>query len=523
MNPINSIRGRIDSFRNDIKSRYWEYIKYYEDGIIWEKSILLEAFGGKSFQGNPYYLYQKIINDERFINYDIYISSQNPDMLEKILQAREELQLNVKIVKTGSNMYRQALSHCKYLINNVSFTMDFIKKSKQVYINTWHGTPLKCLGRNIQNDPFECNNTQRNFLLSDILVAPNQLTKKVFEYDYMVKDIMPGKICLQGYPRNAVFFNENHRLKIKRKYNLDGFISIMYMPTWRGTANGIDSVDQISDIERVAKALGEKYKVYVKFHPAMSANVEKMKYCYSVPEEIEIYTFLNGMDMLITDYSSVFFDYSNTGNPIVLYQYDQNEYYKNRGIYKEVGENIPFPIAHTYEELYKLIIETKPKLEDAFVKMFCKYDSLFASNEILDIMFETKQCEKEHSVDLYIINFPISDDKILKWAEQLKGSNYRFVFLQNRKFRKGNRITSWNELFYLCAYTYSRLRMKEKFYEILFKFIKTKKLESFIKGYQKREQKRLWGDIVIGHIYAQNKNLPVSLKYSSEVWPEYLK
>lgn len=93
-------------------------------------------------------------------------------------------------------------------------------------MNTWHGTPLKCLGRNIQNDPFECNNAQRNFLLCDYLLAPNKLTRNVYENDYMVRGIMHGQIKEQGYPRNSIFFDQNKRQSIKKRYGLEGKISI---------------------------------------------------------------------------------------------------------------------------------------------------------------------------------------------------------------------------------------------------------------------------------------------------------
>ena len=88
-------------------------------------------------------------------------------------------------------------------------------------MNTWHGTPLKCLGRNIQNDPFECNNAQRNFLLCDYLLAPNKLTRNVYENDYMVRGIMHGQIKEQGYPRNSIF-DQNKRQSIKKRYGLEG-------------------------------------------------------------------------------------------------------------------------------------------------------------------------------------------------------------------------------------------------------------------------------------------------------------
>ena len=349
MNIVKSINSRLNGIKQDFKSRYWEYGNYFKDQVVWEQSILFESFGGLNFQGNPYYIFKEIFLNNKYKKYDLYISHQCPEKLKEYLNNIKLYDNRVKVIKIHSDEYRRVLSHCKYLVNNVSFNMNFIKKTEQVYLNTWHGTPLKCLGRNIQNDPFECNNAQRNFLLCDYLLAPNKLTRNVYENDYMVRGIMHGQIKEQGYPRNSIFFDQNKRQSIKKRYGLEGKISIFYMPTWRGTANGIDDVDQVSEMERLAKELGETYKVFVKFHPAMQKEGAKFKYCLNMPDNIEVYEFLNGMDILITDYSSVFFDFANSDQKIILYQYDQEQYYKSRGMYSEVANQLPFPIKAIYK------------------------------------------------------------------------------------------------------------------------------------------------------------------------------
>ena len=253
MNIIHSIRSRIEGLKNDRKSRYWEYTQYYNDGVIWEDAIIFESFGGSNFQGNPYYIYKEIFCDTQYNKYRLFIAHQNPAQVTQWLNAQQLMDERVCVVDKNSEQYRNVLAHAKYLVNNVSFNMDFIKKPEQVYLNTWHGTPLKCLGRNIRNDPFECNNAQRNFLLCNYLIAPNELTQGVYEDDYMVRGIMPGEVLLQGYPRNSVFYDSGARARIKEKYALDGVTTILFMPTWRGTASGVDKVDQVSEIEQLAK------------------------------------------------------------------------------------------------------------------------------------------------------------------------------------------------------------------------------------------------------------------------------
>lgn len=519
MNIVKSINSRLNGIKQDFKSRYWEYGNYFKDQVVWEQSILFESFGGLNFQGNPYYIFKEIFLNNKYKKYDLYISHQCPEKLKEYLNNIKLYDNRVKVIKIHSDEYRRVLSHCKYLVNNVSFNMNFIKKTEQVYLNTWHGTPLKCLGRNIQNDPFECNNAQRNFLLCDYLLAPNKLTRNVYENDYMVRGVMHGQIKEQGYPRNSIFFDQNKRQSIKKRYGLEGKISIFYMPTWRGTANGIDDVDQVSEMERLAKELGETYKVFVKFHPAMQKEGAKFKYCLNMPDNIEVYEFLNGMDILITDYSSVFFDFANSDQKIILYQYDQEQYYKSRGMYSEVANQLPFPIAFTYEELKQYIKTEESTIYTEFKKQFCPFDSLKSTEEAIQLLMNfPEQAIGRMPVDLYIIDFLTTDEMLLKMAEKIKNKNFRFVFIPKRSNKRFSNITCFDKINYLILYPNSKLTIKERIIYLFSALVNTKKHLY----YMKREQKRLWGATDIGHIYSKTTHVPIAVKAQREEWPNYL-
>ncbi len=527
MNLIRSLISRIDGVKNNFKSHYWDYVKYYSDEIIWDNSILIESFGGKNFQGNPYYIYKELISCKKYDKYDIYISVQNPKEALAMLTARKLIRDRVKIVETHSAEYRSVLSHSKFLVNNVSFTMDFIKKDEQVYLNTWHGTPLKYLGRRVQNDHFSVCNPQRNFLLSDYLIAPNELTKNVYLYDHMVDSIMDGEIVLTGYPRNSVFFDDKRRLEVKNKYNLCGTTSIFYMPTWRGNACGADEVDQIGIIEKLAKELGDSYKVYVKLHPAMQNPSGSFEYCHKMPDGVEVYEFLNAVDILITDYSSVFFDFANTNKPVILFQYDRKQYFKDRGVYSEVEDKLPFPIACSYDELIDSVRNVSKTDYSEFIDAFCKYDCKDSAADAIEILFKEKQKnQKNVPVDLYIIDFPVSEEEINRISNNLDGSNCRFVFVLNRKSNGFKGVKSWEQIDYCVLNKYNRLTYAEKIkavvYGVIYSVIKSKRILKKLQNYGRREQKRLWGNMNIGHIYAKSRQIPVAVKYFAEAWPSNL-
>lgn len=527
MGIVTSILSHFQGVKNTIKSRYWEYATYYADDMLWESTILFESFGGLNFQGNPFYLYKEIYENKNYLAFTLLVAHRNPEKLKIFLETQGLFDKRVRIIEKDSAEYRNALAHSKYLINNVSFNMDFIKKKQQVYLNTWHGTPLKCLGRNIQNDPFECNNAQRNFLLSDYLLAPNVLTKKVFENDYMVSGIMPGEIVLNGYPRNTIFFDDEVRSAVKERHHLEGVTSILYMPTWRGTACGVDDVDQVSEIEQLAKELGSDYKVYVKFHPAMQRGGITFQFCHPVPNDLEIYQFLNVMDILITDYSSVFFDFACSRHRIILYQYDKGQYFRNRGIYEEVEEKLPFPIAYSYEELIAIVRNNHKMNYKDFVEQFCPCDNILASKEIAEMLLNSdKQRECACTVDLYVIDFEISERQILEMKEKLKSANYRFVFLLNRRTSGLGKLQCFSEIEYLVLYPYDRLKVSEQLWNwicsMFYRVFRCERALKKMQDYARREQRRLWGAMKVGQVYAKSRSLPTAVKVFAEHWPETL-
>ena len=510
--------------KNVRKSKYWLYNKYFEDGVLWDNTILFESFGGSNFQGNPYYMFRYYFEDIEYQEWKFIIVHKNPCMLESWLKKRKLWDSRIRIVEIATEEYINALSHSKFLINNVGFGMNFIKKSGQVYLNTWHGTPLKTLGRDVKGDTFSCNNAQRNMLLADILLAPNEFTQRNYLYGHMIHDIHPGNMVLNGYPRNSIFLDDEACENVKKRYHLEQKKTIFYMPTWRGNACHVDDVNQISEIERLAKDLGEEYQVFVKFHPAMMNKDVKFQYCYPMPEDIEVYEFLNGMDILITDYSSVFFDFAIKNKPIILYQYDKESYFADRGIYKEVENQICFQTVYNFEDLKQAVVDEVGVDYSEFNDNFGKYGSIDSPKQLAKLVRQIPEKRgKSEPVDLYIIDFPVEEKTLLRWKKQLekRKRNYRFLFLLGSNSWYFNKIKNWDQFDYFCTYYSNNLSFKEKIQYIIYSrmIIGSEKVQYF----EKREQIRLWGYTNIGHIYTKSKKLPVALKYSSEAWPKDLR
>ena len=507
---LKSLKSRIDGIMWDLNSHYWEYSKYFEDGVLWENSFLFESFGGTNFQGNPYYVFRAAFQDKRLMASTFFIVHNDCDRAYEFLKYKKLLDGRVHIIKKNSNEYRNALAHCKYLVNNVSFPMDYIKKPGQVYVNTWHGTPLKSLGRNIKNDPFEMTNSQRNFLLCDYLIAPNLFTRKILIEDYCIPGEMKNKVINMGYPRNCVFYDGDQRKYIRTHYHLESKTAILYMPTWRGTAMNVQNINQVEEMEQLAKVLGDDYRIYVKLHPATISCYGSIdyKYCIPVPENEEIYEFLNGMDILITDYSSVLFDFSVTGKKIILYQYDKESYFRNRGIYEEIDKEIIFPVVTDLKALAEEILNSDHVVNiDEFKNNFNIYDNAYAAQKIVDLMISDKPLKNEAEINLHVIDYPVTDRELLDKKELLNTGDM-LAFVCNKKNKHFNNIRCFSQLEYIRVYSESRLTPVEKI-----KWILCKKSRLYL---IKRERYRLFGDLKIARVFSQKHahdfRLPICLK-----------
>ena len=390
-----------------IKNKYYrfklKYLKYYRKLKIDDSFIMIEAQHGAGIMGNMYYVLKEIRTNPKYQNYKVAVVVRG----SKIPEVRRFLQNknieNYEMVTLASKRFYEVLASAKYLITDTSMTPNYIKKDGQVLINTWHGTPLKYLGKKVRSEPHTIGNVQRNFIQSDYLLYPNEYMKNHMIEDYMLENVCKAKVLLSGYPRNTVFFDDDVRNEIRDKYELNDKQVIAYMPTWRGVVGKVE--EKISNtyvnyfLLEIDKKLNENQILYVNLHPFVgsSINYRMFKNIKPFPKEYETYEFLSASDCLITDYSSVFIDYVLSNKKIILFTYDEEEYLKDRGMYLNI-KDLPFPSVKTIDELLDEINSPINYKYDKFVKDFCPFDSkdatsLFCEKTILGIDNEIKEEE----------------------------------------------------------------------------------------------------------------------------------
>ena len=321
-----------------------------------EKLFLLEAGQGKNVNGNAFALLRYIRGCREFDDYRVMLSlvpEKRGDAETKLKKYGIE---NVEFIDFGGHDYRRALATAKYLITDNSFPAYFYKRPEQVYLNTWHGTPLKALGRTDIDNAVSIANVQANMAKADWLLHPNSFTKNIMMKDYMMERVFRHRTVIMDYPRNDALYREEFRGEIEEGYGLRGKRIIAYMPTWRGVGRDADSDSQVM---HTREALGEMEKLlrddevlFVNQHFLLDKGIDYSEYkkVFAFPPEYETYDFLSVCDTLITDYSSVSIDFAGTGKEIVLYLYDYEEYKREKGFYLDV-KKLPFKQAADMKEL----------------------------------------------------------------------------------------------------------------------------------------------------------------------------
>lgn len=504
------LRGNFSYFYN---LSYQEYIKKIN---INDKYILIEPQQGRTINGSMFYIIKELTSNKEYSDYMVYVALKETAIpsAKKLLNYNKIE--NVQIVKYLSRKYYKLLASSKYLMTDTSFPTCFTKREKQVVLNTWHGTPLKCLGKKSKSDYHSIGNVQKNFIVSDYLLYPNEYTKKHLIEDYMLENICYAKTILAGYPRNTAFFDNNSRNEIREKLNLDNKEILVYMPTWRETKTKEEIEENAETITtqliQLESELKENQVLYVNLHPLdrKAINFELFDKIKQFPDNYETYQFLNIADCLITDYSSVFFDFAITRRKVVLFTYDEEKYLDTRGLYFDFNE-LPFTKVHTVTELVNAINEPKQYNEEKFVKKYCAYDEIDVTkkicetvilNKITDLKIENIKNNKKDNILLYVGNLAkngiTSSIRNLLSNVDIKAKNYYLTFSTNKIANNKEQLLTFPKgVNYIATTGKTNMSMLQKIKFILFRkdLISIKKFKNTINEVYKDEIRRLYGNI----------------------------
>lgn len=358
-----------------------------------ENYVLLESQQGRTANGNLFYIAEELCSNPEYDDLRVFFVAKEGNIDEMRSLFGSHGITGLRFVVISSAEYIALLATAKYLVTDTSFPTYYIKRQGQVVWNTWHGTPLKAMGKKDAQALHDLGNVQKNFLLSDYLSYPNEYTRRHMVEDYMLENLAQGKTAICGYPRNTAFFNEERSCAIRSELNLEAEKVYAYMPTWRPRPAGMPArysgIDTMHYLILLDDLLNDDEVMYVNVHPLARKIVYfgAFRHIRQFPAEYETYEFLNCCDVLVTDYSSVMFDFACSRKKVVLFDYDEHLYLRDRGVYVSSSE-FPFPHARTSEELVDELRKPKAYDDSSFIAEYCSCESNNATADLCRSIFK---------------------------------------------------------------------------------------------------------------------------------------
>lgn len=378
-----------------IYKEYRNLVKYtndYKKKVILDNTILYQSFDGERMGDSPFAIFLELISDAEYASYThIWV-------LNDIKNCKEEFKnlKNVKFVKLNSRKYFKFLATSKYLINNYTFPDCFIKNDNQIYLNTWHGTPLKFLGKDMDGTKGQYKNIQRNLLQTTHLVNSNKYTADIILDSYDIRGLYSGYLLDCGYPRVDLTIKCD-RINLKTRLKINNYKKIiLYAPTWRGELGKIkDNINEvINEFKIIRDTLSEEYLVLLRVHPCVTKIIKHYGLEENIiPDYIDTNELISIVDILVTDYSSIIFDFMITKKPILFYANDIDEYMKNKKYYLNL-KDMPGKICSTFLELIssiRNIIQISSDYEEKYKKClnnYCYNDDGNSTKKVIDMLFK---------------------------------------------------------------------------------------------------------------------------------------
>lgn len=358
-----------------------------------ENVILFSSFDGRSYSDSPRAIYEYMLSSSDYDKYTFIWAFRDPYRFKDILDNPRTY-----IIQSGTSSYEQQLAKSKYWVFNYRIADHLYPKDDQIYIQLWHGTPLKRLGYDIDVSDNVMNTKTEIRKRYDIeatkfsyLFAASEFAKEKFISAWNLKaNGKENSVIVAGYPRNDYLINHKSEDKevIRRELGLltDKKI-ILYAPTWKDNQHNSKLGGYVytpeADFDLLKKELSDEYIIVFRAHYLISNSFDFEKYNGFIIDASgvnDINRLYIASDMLITDYSSVFFDYANLDKPILFYMYDYEKYAtKIRGFYMDVNE-LPGPIVKTSEEL----IDSIKNAQEIFDSSREKYEKFKEKYNYLD-------------------------------------------------------------------------------------------------------------------------------------------
>lgn len=397
--------------------------------------IIFESFSGRKYSDSPKYVYEYM--KDSFSKYKMYWIIDK----DKISYFKEN---NIPYIIRFSfrGIFKKA--RAKVWFTNERMPLWWKKPVGMKVIQTWHGTPLKTIGADLDVRAMHGISVYRHLKEVtgdsdrwDYAVSPNRYSSDIFKHAFRLKRY---QMINSGSPKNDILTNyanvETDNIKANFGIDLNKRV-ILYAPTWRD--NEYIKGDYYTarlhlDLNEMRTELGDDVVVLIRTHHLIASTLDLTNY-ESFAMDVSDYEDINDLylisDLLITDYSSVFFDFSILKRPIIFFAYDLEEYNKNiRGLYFDYKKEVPGPIVRDTSAVITEINRAFSSEQlhhnyDQFVEKYNSWDDGHATERLVDFVMNNHTYEKnEVLVDETIREIR---DGATVWSEVYGSEGYQFV------------------------------------------------------------------------------------------------
>ena len=359
-----------ESFCNQIKDVLYYILKILFVFPINNKRIIFYSFGGRQYSCNPMYISK-------------YMLKKYPNQFQLIWAIDDTANpllkdTNVKVVKYNSLAFIYYRITSKVIITNDLLPSYIPSRKKQIHINTWHGGG--CYKKT--KDPNKAEPSR----LEKLNITHFVSTCKLFTEMEVKKDFhFEGEILSVGSPRNDIIFNNNNEYhtesigqKVRNYYHIiDGVPIILYAPTWRADSTETFFLPDFDFLSKKYEAeFGVKPVIVIRAHHGITSKIES-QCCIDATDYADVQELLVASDILITDYSSIAWDFSFSSKPCFLFTPDLDEYRKVQGFHID-PEDWGFPVCRDTEALTESIIYFD---HNDYIKKMQRHHEMFGSYE----------------------------------------------------------------------------------------------------------------------------------------------
>ncbi|WP_067796554.1 bifunctional glycosyltransferase/CDP-glycerol:glycerophosphate glycerophosphotransferase [Actinomadura formosensis] len=357
-------------------------------------AVLYDSYSGKQYSDSPRAIHEELVRRGAEVEH-----------LWLVRDAQVEVPETARPVRLWGAEWYEAMARSRYIVTNAHLPEWFVRRPGQVVVQTWHGTPLKRIGFDIEDvqfaNPRYLEKVAKEVRNWSCLVSPNAFStpilRRAFRYE--------GEIIETGYPRNDMLASPDRDMqaeRIRERLGLPpGKRAVLYAPTWRDDSYygpGKYRLDLQLDLERAAAELGDDHVLLIRRHPNVVDTVPEVAggFVRDVSAYPDIAELFLVADVLLTDYSSLMFDYANTGRPMLFFTYDLEHYRDElRGFYFHFEREAPGPLLKNSDEVIGAL-RSIDEVERAyavpykrFIRRFCELDDGKAARRVADRILQT--------------------------------------------------------------------------------------------------------------------------------------